>query len=111
MDYNSADYATDAAAASAAVATAGTLAIGWIVFWAIVGVINLIFLIWWILMLIDVSKRNIPEKNTWLIILIVGFFIPFGLVITTLLYYFMIVKKYGKSGGNTGSSTPPPQQQ
>ena len=91
---------SDAAAAAAVATGAGALAIGWIIFWLIFGAISLIFFIWWIVLIIDLTKRQFPEKNTWLIIMIVGLVI--GLVwLVDLLYYFMVVKKQG------GSPAPP----
>ena len=95
------DYSGDAAAGVAAAGLFGGLAIFWIIF----GLISFVFFIWWIILIIDCVKRDFPEKNTWLIILIVG--LIFGFVwLADLLYYFMIVKKYGKIGGG-GKSTPP----
>ena len=100
------DYSGDAAAGVAAAGLFGGLAIFWIILWLIFAVAGLIFLIWWIVLIIDLSKRDFPEKNTWMIIMIVGFFLAIWLV--DLLYYFMIVKKHGKAGAGGGTQATPP---
>jgi len=94
---------SDAVAGTAAAGIFG----GLIFVWVIVGLVFLAFFIWWIVLLMDCIKRDFPEKNTWLIVLIVGWL--FGFVwLVDLLYYFMIVKKYGKANGG-GNTTPPSQ--
>jgi hypothetical protein len=111
MDPTTSSDAAAAAAATTAAAGFGALAIGWVIFWIIFGVISLIFFIWWIVLIIDLTKREFPEKNTWLIIMIVGLVV--GLVwLVDLLYYFMVVKKYGKGGGTPVAppTAPPPQK-
>lgn len=100
-----ANLGTAATAAGVAATGIAALAIGWIIFWAVFALLSLIFFIWWIFMLIDCVKRDFPEKNTYLIVLIVGLFIPFGVVITTLIYYFAIYKKY-KAGGGAAPAAP-----
>lgn len=96
----------DYSGADAAAAGAAGLAIfgGFLIFWIIFGLIYLIFFIWWIVLIIDCSKRDFPEKTTWLIVLIVSLLVGF-VWLADLLYYFMVVKKYGKI--NSSSSTPP----
>ena len=73
-------------------AAAAGLAGMMLVFMFVVGLVALGFFIFWILMLVDCIKREWPEKNTWLILLIVSFFVGFHWLIA-LLYYFMIKKK------------------
>ncbi|HLC38793.1 MAG TPA: hypothetical protein VJJ80_01555 [Patescibacteria group bacterium] len=85
--------ATDAAAAAAGATILG----GMLIFWIIAGLIGLLFFIWWIILVIDLSKRDFPEKTTWLIVMILGLLLGF-LWLADLLYYFMVVKKYGKVG-------------
>ena len=86
-------------AANAAAATAVTVWTGVMIFWLVYGLICLAFFIWWIFLLIDLSKREFPEKTTWIIIMVVLFLV--GLVwLADLLYYFMVVKK------SSGASTP-----
>jgi glucan phosphoethanolaminetransferase (alkaline phosphatase superfamily) len=75
-------------------------------FWAIFGVISLVFFIWWIVLLIDLTKREFPEKTTWLILMVVGLLIGFVWLID-IIYYFAIVKKgTGKSGGTSAPAQP-----
>lgn len=111
---NSAQQAQDAlnqAAASAAAAaqTGIALSMGLLAFFWIYGLICLAFFVWWIVLLVDLSKRDFPEKTTWMIILIVGFVI--GLVwLVDLLYYFMVVKK-AKNGGSAPATPQTPAKQ
>ncbi len=72
---------------------------GFVIFWIIFGLVTLVFFIWWIVLLIDLSKRDFPEKSTWMIVLILGFLLGF-VWLADLLYYFMVVKKQGKAGGS-----------
>jgi len=92
--------ASDAVAAAAGT---GLLAVwgGLMIFWLILVLVSVIFFIWWIVLLIDLTKREWPQKTTYLIIMIIGLFIPFGLLIVDLIYYFGVVKKGvgSKSGG------------
>jgi hypothetical protein len=94
---------TDTATSAAVGTAAAGFAVFWIIFIIIASIVGLIFLIWWIILLIDLSKRDFPEKTTWLIIMIVGFVV--GLLwLSDLLYYFMVVKKQGKAGGSAPSA-------
>jgi len=79
-------------AASAAAAGAGTAILGGLmVLWIILGIIGLFFFIWWIVLLVDLTKRDFPQKTTYLVLMILGFF--FGFVwLMDLIYYFAIVK-------------------
>jgi len=91
----------------AATAAAGTgIAAAFFGFWAIFGVISLVFFIWWIVLIIDLTKREFPEKNTWLILMIVG--LLFGFVwLIDIIYYFVIVKKgKGSAGGSSAPAQP-----
>ena len=102
------DYSSDAAAAAAATGVFGGLLLFWTIFWIVFGIVYLAFLIWWIILIIDLAKRDFPEKNTWLIIMIVGVVIPAFMWLADLLYYFMVVKKYGKAGGSAPSAPAAP---
>ena len=64
------------------------------------------FLIFWIMMVIDCAKREWPEKNTWLIILLVSILIQLHWL-AALVYYFT-VKRPGV-GAIAGQTAPPPQ--
>ncbi len=83
----------DLANASIAV-SAGSSALlgGLLIFWIIAAVIGLVFFIWWIVLLIDLTKRDFPQKQTYMIIMILGFFLGFVWLVD-LIYYFGIVKK------------------
>jgi len=96
---------TDAAAGAAGAAILGGFALFWIIF----VLISLVFFIWWIVLLIDLSKRDFPEKNTWLIVMIIGFLVGF-VWLADLLYYFMVVKKQGKTGGSAPATPVAPTQ-
>lgn len=91
----SVDYAAlQNEAAAAAVATSGVAAIGIgvLIFSIIAGLIGLIFLIWWIVLLVDLAKREFPAKTTYLILMILAFFLGF-IPIMDLVYYFAVVRK------------------
>jgi hypothetical protein len=79
---------------AAAVATTGAAAvgIGLIIFWIFAVVVGLVFLIWWIVLLIDLTKRDFPQKNTWLILMILGLVFGFVIIID-IVYYFAVVKQ------------------
>ena len=81
-------------AAAAAVATSGAAAIGvgMLVFSIVAGLIGLIFLIWWIILLVDLAKRDFPAKSTYMILMILAFFLGF-IPIMDLVYYFAVVRK------------------
>ncbi len=104
---NSAQQAQDALnQATANAATAAkvglTLGAGLLAFIWIYSLICLAFLVWWIILIIDLSKRDFPEKTTWMVIMIVGLVI--GLIwLVDLLYYFMVVKK---TNGGAKPATP-----
>lgn len=66
------DYTTtyDPAAAAAATAAAGTLVIGWIIFWLVFGGLGLVLFLW---ALIDCIRRDFPNSNDkvlWLVLII-----------------------------------------
>lgn len=79
--------------AAAGVATgAGLLFGGMAIVWVIVGLVGLVFLIWWIVLLIDLLNRDFEQKNTYLIVMIAGLVLGFVWLVD-LIYYFGIVKK------------------
>jgi len=55
--------------------------------------LSLAFFIWWIFLMIDLSKRDFPQKSTYLILMIVSLFVPFMMVIMDFVYYLGVVKK------------------
>jgi len=75
----------DAAGSAAGALFAG----GFMLFVLFVIGISLLFFIFWVVMLIDCTKREWPEKNTWLIILIVSMLLGFHWL-SAIIYYFMI---------------------
>lgn len=60
-------------------------------------------LVFWILMVIDATKRQWSERNMWLIVLWLSLF--FGLyIVSALLYYFLVYRKnVGKLPKETGN--------
>jgi glucan phosphoethanolaminetransferase (alkaline phosphatase superfamily) len=81
---------SEAAAAAASTAAVG-LGIGMIIFIIIGSIIGLIFLIWWIVLLIDLSKREFEQKSLWMVLMILSFFLGF-IVIMDIVYYFAVKK-------------------
>ena len=82
----------DQVSTAAGVALAGIFG-SFVLIWIIVGILGLIFLIWWVVLLIDCINRDFPDRNTWLIILIIGFLLGF-IWLVDILYYFLVIKKY-----------------
>ena len=82
-----------AEAAAAATAGAGLFFGGLLIFWAIFGLLSFAFFIWWIFLIIDLAKRDFPQKSTYLILMIVSLFVPFMLIVMDFVYYFGVVKK------------------
>jgi len=80
------------AQANAAAAVGTALGIGTIIFIIVGSLVGLFFLIWWIILLVDLSKRDFPEKSTYLILMIVSFFLGF-MWLMDLIYYFAVVRK------------------
>jgi len=82
------DLSTGAAAGAAGLAFTGVI----LVITLLASIIWLIFFIWWIVLLVDLTKREFPQKTTYLILMILG--LVFGFYpIMDLVYYFAIVKK------------------
>ncbi|OGD66093.1 hypothetical protein A3F08_02050 [Candidatus Berkelbacteria bacterium RIFCSPHIGHO2_12_FULL_36_9] len=63
--------------------------------WIVVAVVSLISLILWIWALVDCLKRQFPgsEKTTWIVVLIVSFFLGLGLIGAVI--YLIAGKKKG----------------
>lgn len=81
------------AAAKAAATGVGLVWGGLMLFWVVAGLLSLVFFIWWIVLIIDLTKRDWPGKTTYLILMIVALFVPGMLPIMDLVYYFGVVKK------------------
>lgn len=98
-------YSTTSTADSAA---AGGILAGLAVFYIIFLIIALVLFVFWIIMLIDAFKRTNwkqeSDKNTWLIVLIVGFVLGLG-GLAAIIYYFAVKRALDKGG-----KTPPPAQ-
>lgn len=64
----------------------------------------------WVMMVIDCTKREWPEKNMWLIVLWLSLF--FGLyLVSALLYYFLVKRKdVGAPPTVPGQPPQPPAQ-
>ena len=89
----------DASNAVPAAAGAGMMA-GLLLLLLFIVVLNIALLVFWVFMLIDCLKREWPEKNTWVVALIVSVFFGFHWL-SSALYYFMIKRQ------NVGSVRPP----
>lgn len=96
---------TDAAAEAAALGIFGAFAFVWVIFFLIYAG----FFIWWIVLLVDVLKRDFPERTTWIIVLVVGWLVGFVWLVD-LLYYFMVVRKLKKDGGEPNKPTDKPSE-
>ena len=92
VDWSAVPSNADAAAAAAVVGGATAIGAGVLIVSIIGGIIGLIFIIWWIVLLVDLSKREFPQKSTYMILMILSFFLGF-IVIMDLVYYFAIVRK------------------
>jgi Kef-type K+ transport system membrane component KefB len=91
VDWSAIPSSADAAAAAALGTGAVALGVGMMIFIAIASLIGLIFLIWWIVLIIDLSKREFPQKSTYMILMILSLFLGF-MWLMDLIYYFAIVK-------------------
>ncbi|MFA6604227.1 MAG: hypothetical protein WCT10_05345 [Patescibacteria group bacterium] len=74
-------------------------------FFALAALLMIGFLVFWVLMIIDCAKRDWPDKNTWLVILVLSILIQLHWL-AALLYYFLI-KRPG--AGSAGGPAMPPQ--
>ena len=59
---------------------------------AVIIILSIISFIFWLMMLIHATKHNSPNKNTWIIILVISFIMGFCLI-GALVYYFAEKKK------------------
>jgi len=92
-----AQYEEDAAGAA--------FGMGILACYGIVILIALAFFVWWIIMVIDVFKRQEYEfpgstgssKTLWIVVLLVGWALGFHWLVTPI-YYFMVYKKGPKPG-------------
>ena len=71
---------------------AGLFLGGMAIFWAILAIVGLVFLIWWIVLIIDLANREFKDKTIWLIVMIAGLILGFVWLVD-IIYYFTIVKK------------------
>jgi uncharacterized membrane protein YqjE len=79
-------------AAAGVVAGAGLLFGGMILLWVVLGLIFLAFLIWWIILLVDLVNRDFEQKTAYIVVMIVGLLLGFVWLVD-LIYYFSVVKK------------------
>ena len=94
-DYLTSYYAADTAAAGGLAALTGI----WLVVAICAGLIGLVFFAFNIWMAIDCYKRTdaeLPNKQTWLIVMIVGLFFSFGWI-AAIIYYFQVKRKLPKA--------------
>lgn len=104
-DASSGLTSTDAVAVTTASTAGAGLAIGVMILIGIFAIVGLALFILWIFMLIDAFKRtnwqDESQKNLWIIILIVSFFLSLN-GLAAIIYYFVV-----KRGLDKGSKTPP----
>jgi len=102
--------AASAAAGSVRVPTSAAVPVaifGFMGFAALIIVLALGFLIFWILMLIDCAKRDWPDKNMWIIILAVSLLIQLHWLAAAM-YYFMVKRPgLGAIAGQAAQPQPP----
>jgi len=84
--------AEEAEAAAAILGGTGLFFGGMIILWVILGIIGLVFLIWWIVLLVDLLNRDFEQKTTWLIVMVAGLILGF-VWLADIIYYFSVVKK------------------
>ncbi|MBU0670752.1 MAG: hypothetical protein ABH835_01700 [Patescibacteria group bacterium] len=94
-------YTTTGEDAAAATAAAG-LGIGMIILWIIMMAVGLAFFIFWIVMLVDLIKRDFDQRGMWIAIMIISLFVGLSWL-AAILYYFLVKKK---NLGSTGGSKP-----
>lgn len=82
----------DVGAAAAATAAGGLFVGGMLVLIIIASIIGIIFLVWWIIQIIDLSSRDFPQKSTWLILMIASLFLGLNWIMS-IVYHFSITKK------------------
>lgn len=69
-------------------------------------IIGAVLFIFWILALVHLFKhKNIPNYQTWLIVLILGFFLGYS-GIAAVVYYFAVMRPMKKGTLNTTPSSP-----
>jgi hypothetical protein len=97
---------------AAAAPAAAAFGVGMLIFMGVLMLAALAFFVFWVVMLIDCAKRDWPEKNTWLVILIVSLFVQLHWL-TAILYYFMIKRKNVGAAAPmmTGPAPQPPPEQ
>lgn len=76
---------------------------------AVIIILSIISFIFWLMMLIHATKHNSPNKNTWIIILVISFIMGFCLI-GALVYYFAEKKKAELAPLTNDQSTTPPSQ-
>lgn len=64
--------------------------------------------IFWLVMLIHALQNDIPDKNTWIIVLVVSFIVGLPLV-GALVYYFMVKRKMASGAKPAQPSQQPPK--
>lgn len=79
----------------AAVAAAG-FGVFFLILLLIIGGLILVSFVFWLIMLIHAAQNDIPDKNMWIVILIVSFFVGLPLI-GALVYYFVVKKSFAAS--------------
>lgn len=55
----------------------------------VLALLSLAFQIW---MIVDCAKREFGDKTLWLVLLVLGFFMQYGLIVS-IVYYFVVKKE------------------
>lgn len=78
---------------TAPIAVSAGLGIFILLFILLLFAIAVVSFIWWVLMLIHASQNDIPDKNMWIIILVVSLFVGMPLI-GALVYYFVVKRNF-----------------
>lgn len=68
----------------------GTLAL--ILTIVVLAFLSIAFQVW---MIVDCAKREFADKTLWLVLLVLGFFMQYGLIVS-IIYYFVVKKEDSK---------------
>jgi hypothetical protein len=73
--------------------------------WLLFAIIALVFFILWIWALVDCIQKEFPgdEKTTWIIILVIAFFLGFGWLAAII--YFLMGMNHGKKADATSNES------
>lgn len=67
-----------------------------IIIFAFMALLFVVSFVFWIMMLIHAAQNDIPDKNMWIIILVVSLCVSMPLI-GALVYYFVVKKKFSET--------------